>query len=219
MIPQETGSSATIIGIDFDNTLAIYDELVLSLAIERGFIEPDAQKNKKDVRDTLRGLPNGEIEWQKLQGVIYGPRMGEARISPDVAEFIRLCRNQGAKLHIVSHKTELANFDETKTNLRDAAMQWMHAHKFFEPSGFGFSQEDVTFVGTRREKSVSIQQLGCTHFIDDLEEVFQESLFPSQVHKILFANQAPDSDIPDVSIAETWNQVGGFIFPDESCHE
>lgn len=215
MTAQESGSAATIIGIDFDNTLAIYDDLFLRLAIERGFIEPDAQKNKKDVRDTLRSLPNGEIEWQKLQGVIYGPRMGEAQINPDVSDFIRLCRTQRAQLHIVSHKTEFANHDETQTNLRDAAMHWMNAHNFFEPSGFGFSQEDVNFVSTRREKSMSIQQLGCTHFVDDLEEVFQEPSFPPKVQKILFAKRTPDSDLPDVFIAETWDQVGAVIFPNE----
>ena len=36
--------------------------------------------------------------------------------------------------------------------------------------------------------SERIRALGCTHFIDDLEEVFLEPSFPSDVHKILFVS-------------------------------
>ena len=57
-------------------------------------------------------MPDGEIEWQKLQGLMYGPRMGEASFSPQIADFFDLCQKRGAKIRIVSHKTEYANYDD-----------------------------------------------------------------------------------------------------------
>ena len=124
MNQQDSISKCLVIGIDLDNTLVIYDELLRRLAVERGFIDSNVKGNKKEVRDTLRNLPDGEIEWQKLQGVMYGPRMGEASFSPQIVDFFWLCRKRGAIIQIISHKTEYANYDETRTNLRQAAMQW-----------------------------------------------------------------------------------------------
>ncbi len=62
------------IGIDFDNTIVTYDDLMYSLAMEMGLINPAVRKSKKLIRDNIRELPDGEIEWQKLQGLVYGPK-------------------------------------------------------------------------------------------------------------------------------------------------
>jgi hypothetical protein len=43
----------------------------------------------------------------------------------------------------------------------------------------------VYFEGTRTEKIARIVALGCTHFIDDLEEVFDDPAFPSGVERLL----------------------------------
>ena len=104
-----------VIGNDLDNTLATYDELLHRLAVERGIIKPSVETSKKAVRDTIRALPEGEVEWQKLQGLMYGPRMREASLSPDIKVFLQLCREQDAKIRIISHKTEFANYDDTQT--------------------------------------------------------------------------------------------------------
>ena len=216
MIQQGFESKCFVIGIDLDNTLVIYDKLLRRLAFERGFISSGEDGNKKEVRDILRNMPNGEIEWQKLQGVMYGPRIGEASFSPQIYDFVKLCKSHKAEIRIISHKTEYANFDETNTNLRQAAIQWMTDHKFFDATGLGLSQKAVHFVGTRQAKSEAISMLGCTHFIDDLEEVFQEPSFPSNVKKILFAPQETKSCISGVTIAANWTQVGARIFPDRN---
>ena len=49
-------------------------------------------------------------------------------------------------------------------------------------------QDDVYFSETREGKVRKISELGCTHFIDDLKEVFQEPKFPRGVKKILFTS-------------------------------
>ena len=177
-----------IVGIDFDNTLVAYDALIHQVAVERGLIEPGTDAAKRTVRDRIRLMPEGEIEWQKVQGLVYGPRMAQAQLMPGAADFIRQCRARGWPTYVVSHKTEFAGYDETRTNLRDAALAWMTSQRFFEPDGLGFSRDQVFFETTRGEKIARIASLGCTHFIDDLEEVFLEPSVPSGVRTFLFVS-------------------------------
>ncbi len=66
-------------GIDFDNTLVSYDDVLLDEVKRRGIFHPDSGKGKTTIRDSIRQLPNGEMEWQKLQAAIYGPRMKDAK--------------------------------------------------------------------------------------------------------------------------------------------
>ena len=178
----------TVVGIDFDNTLVSYDALIHQIALERGLITAGTDAGKRTVRDRIRLLPDGEIEWQRVQGLIYGPRMAQAQLMAGATEFIRACRARTWPVYIVSHKTEFAGYDETRTNLRDAAVAWMTAQKFFDPDGLGFSEGQVFFEGTRDAKIARIKSLGCTHFIDDLEEVFLEPAFPAGVQKCLFVS-------------------------------
>lgn len=179
------------IGLDFDNTIAGYDELIHRVALEQNLIDTRVPPNKRAVRDHIRTRQNGEIEWQVLQGVVYGPRMGEALLFDGVRDFLHQCRQRGASTFIVSHKTEFANFDPTQTPLREAALSWLDAHGLFSDDGPGPSRADVYFEATRQGKIARIEQLGCTHFVDDLEEVFNETGFPENATKILFAPPPP----------------------------
>jgi hypothetical protein len=178
----------TVVGIDFDNTLVSYDAVIHQVALERGLITAGSDTGKRTVRDRIRLLPDGEIEWQRVQGLIYGPRMAQAQLMAGAREFVRACRERKWPVYIVSHKTEFAGQDETRTNLRDAAVAWMTSQKFFEPDGLGFSRDQVFFEGTRDAKIARIKALGCTHFIDDLEEVFLEPSFPKDVRQFLFSS-------------------------------
>jgi len=94
------------VGIDFDNTIVSYDELMRRVAVDRGLIDEVEGRTKRDVRDRIRQLPDGDIEWQKLQALVYGPMMRDAQPITGVEEFIRRCRHAGMPVFIVSHKTE-----------------------------------------------------------------------------------------------------------------
>ena len=61
---------------------------------------------------------------------------------------------------IVSHKTEFGHHDPDRVNLRDAARDWMAAHGFFHPNGFGIAPDAVYFEATRQDKLARIRQLG-----------------------------------------------------------
>ena len=124
-----------VIGVDFDNTIVTYDNLIHKVAVERGLISPKAIKSKKHIRGNIRQLPNGEIEWQRLQAAVYGPRMEEAKLIDGIQRFFQSCRYHRAKVYVISHKTEFAKMDMTETNLRGAALAWMERNRFFNVDG------------------------------------------------------------------------------------
>ena len=121
-----------VIGIDFDNTLISYDDLIHTLAVEQKLIPSSFVKQKKEIRDYLRTQPGGEIEWQKIQALIYGARIGEAQLIEGVKSFLRNCAKHGIKVYIVSHKTEFSNLYKDGINFRASALQWMQEHLFSE---------------------------------------------------------------------------------------
>lgn len=202
-----------IIGVDFDNTLVSYDEVLAAEALRRGLIHTESGKGKKSIRDAIRRLPNGEIEWQRLQASIYGPRMAEAKPMEGIQPFFRCCGRAGARVFIVSHKTMYASQDESRTDLRASALSWMKAQRFFERDGLGLSVENVYFEPTRREKIERIRVLKCTHFIDDLEETFIEDSFPASVERILYGPQVRPAPAPEgLHAAVSWREIKDYIF-------
>jgi hypothetical protein len=205
-----------IIGVDFDNTIVTYDELLHTIAVKRGLISLTVEKNKRHIRDTIRRLPDGEIEWQKLQALVYGPFIKEAKLTEGVSEFFQLCRRKEIKTYIISHKTEYSRYDETHTNLRTAALAWMSSRGFFERAGLGLSPQDVFFNTSRSDKVARIHELLCTHFIDDLEETFLELSFPAAVKKILYAPLGSQVELPDVKLVTTWQEIRDYFFQSES---
>ncbi|CBN55129.1 MULTISPECIES: hypothetical protein [Kamptonema] len=204
--------SNRIIGVDFDNTIVTYDDLMYKIAVEKGWISSEVSKSKKQIRDTIRQLPDGEIEWQKLQAIAYGSQMDEARLIDGVKEFFNLCKQHKIQTYIVSHKTEYANYDETQTNLRTAAIKWMGKNNFFSSIGLGLSQEQVFFASTRIGKIDKIKKLKCTDFIDDLEETFIEESFPESVNKILYAPHQQHSGKLQLKIVSRWQQINEYFF-------
>jgi hypothetical protein len=201
-----------ICGIDFDNTIVTYDDLLASIVRARGLIDAAHIRTKRNIRDQIRQLPDGEIEWQKCQALLYGQRIGEARLLDGVAAFLGLCRQRGIQVYIISHKTEFSRYDPTGTNLRVAAMNWMVANHFFEPSGLGLEPRSVFFAATRAEKIDRIRQLACTHFIDDLEETFLEETFPPGTARILYEPGRQSPAPRGVTLMRTWQEISDYFF-------
>jgi len=204
-------ANGRVVGVDFDNTIADYDELMYAIALERRLIRADIAKNKKLIRDAIRALPDGETQWRSVQVMAYGPRMHEARLIEGVREFFSECRRRSIPVYIVSHKTEYANFGEASVNLREAAAAWLERHGFFAPGELGLARTGVFFESTRAEKIDRIKALRATHFIDDLEETFHESEFPRDVQKILLAVRGRPTDIAGAVSFATWGQIHEYL--------
>ncbi|MDP2815186.1 MAG: hypothetical protein Q8O19_00730, partial [Rectinemataceae bacterium] len=148
------------IGIDFDNTLARYDRVFTSLAQEWGGIGGGGRETKQGIRQRARQKTNGELLWQRLQGIVYGLRMPSAEQFRGEDHFLRRCATTpGLQVFIVSHKTEFGHFDETRTNLRDAARQWMRDKGFFDPTKYAIPENHLFFEATQEEKVACITSL------------------------------------------------------------
>jgi hypothetical protein len=198
-----------IIGVDFDNTIVCYDSLFHRIAVERGLIPPTVAPQKKAVRDALRERGH-ERQWTELQGAVYGSRMAEAQPFPGVKDFFRLARQHGDATHIISHKTRHAVVGPA-FDLHQSAREWLTAQGFFDSSQIGLSPESLHFGLTRQEKLRIIREVGCTVFIDDLEETFLERDFPDSVEKILFAQSAPD-EASGIILAPSWAEIQNHVF-------
>jgi len=208
-------SGRVLIGIDLDNTLVCYDELFHREAHREGLIELSMPKSKERIRDAIRFLPQGESKWTRLQAIVYGPRMSSATAFEGSESFLRRCFELGTKAVIVSHKTHFAMLDGKPVDLRESALAWMRLKKFFAADGGGLSPDDVFFESTRREKIGRIRALGCTHFIDDLAEVFAERSFPREIARFLFAPHGANVASDEIKVFRTWRDLDEFFFHDE----
>ena len=79
-------------------------------------------------------------------------------------------------------------------NLRDAAREWLRANEFVGDDAV--PEGNVYFEDTRADKIARIVALECTHFIDDLEEVFDDPSFPAQVERLLLTAASARTDDP-----------------------
>jgi hypothetical protein len=215
--PDSAAASRTAprrIGLDFDNTIICYDALFVTLARRRGLIGPDVPANKRAVRDALRLLPEGERLWQLLQAEAYGPLIDKAEPSPGVETFLDCGTRCGATFFIVSHKSRYATQDAERCHdLVAAAQGWLAARGIVGDAG-PVRPADVFFEASRAEKVARITQLGCTAFIDDLEETFAEPSFPADTRAILIDGGGLAGRMAGIRICRSWADVTAAVFVD-----
>ena len=175
---------ATHIGIDLDNTIICYDDSFYRVGVEHGFIPEHVNAEKSEVKTYLTGLPGGQYQWEKLQGLVYGKQIHQASIFTGILDFIDACATLKIKVSIVSHKTLWAHHDPDKTNLRKAALSFLQKNEILSSDRLG--EDEIYFCGTLKEKVRTIEHLNCCIFIDDLIKVFEHPAFPPTCHPILF---------------------------------
>jgi hypothetical protein len=197
------------IGVDFDNTIVCYDQAFEQVGREVALLPAHFRGGREAAKAwLLERRPDGYL-WEKLQGLVYGRCIGQAKMFDGVAEFFRTCRKSPEVIvKIVSHKTVRAHHDPTDTDLRKCAMDWMAEQGFFESSTFGLGTDDVYFESTREDKVRRIAELGCNVFVDDHPEVLSHAGMPEHCRKILFRSQAEGA----FERAANWQDVRHAIF-------
>lgn len=197
------------IGIDFDNTIVTYDKVFHRHAVRLGHISADVGMSKREIRDAIRLLPDGESKWIRLQGLVYGHCIDEAEFSPGVERFLNICRDNSIRTYIISHKTRYPALGP-QYDLRDAARKWIGQRELV--SAFGLSMDDCYFVDTLADKLLKIAECRCDYFIDDLVEVFENKDFPTGVRKIYYSPLS-DPDYPvNISGFNSWDSIHEFVF-------
>jgi hypothetical protein len=202
--------SAPHIGIDIDNTIIDYDQVFGPVGEEIALLRAGhGLRSKAEVKSYLVGGSRGEEIWMRLQGQVYGRFIGRATMYEGVAEFLRMARQAGARISLISHKTRHGHFDADHVDLWAAAMAWLENHGFFEADGFGLERSDVHFRETRDAKVATIAQIGCSVFIDDLPEVLLHPDFPESVRKIWFAGS--ETGVGGLEAHRTWKEIASSV--------
>jgi hypothetical protein len=196
--------------------MACYDRSFKEGAALMGYSVRSGPISKSTIKQRMLENVGGELEWQRLQGQVYGKYMLRAEIFPGLVEFLYLCRARGHQLFVVSHKSEFGHFDDARIPLRDQARKWMQVNGIFAGDPPLIAIDDVYFEPTREAKVARIQKLGCTHFIDDLPEVFEEKSFPKVTTKILFAPGSNGMDRREQQVFASWRELGAALLGTES---
>lgn len=201
-----------IVGLDFDNTIAIYDHVFAPAAVELGLLPSGSTGSKREIRDAIRASAAGEEGWMRLQGQVYGRLMDRARPVDGLFDFLARARDRDVSFWIVSHKTEYGHFDPYRVNLRKAALGWMDAIGLFDTAATGLAADRVYFEGTRDAKVQRIGALGCDAFVDDLPEVLLASGFPAGTRRYLF--MPDDAEVPrgPFLCRRTLQEIGNDLF-------
>lgn len=202
---------ATVLGVDFDNTIVCYDEVFYRVAVERNLIPIDLSPTKEQVRDYLRKVGR-EDDWTEMQGYVYGSRMADVKAFPGAMECITATVKAGINVTIISHKTSTPYLGHPY-DLHSAARDWMQQQGFFDPGRIGVKDEQIFFLETKQMKLEQISRCGCKWFIDDLPEFFLEGEFPNNVERLLFdpANSfAVDHEAP-IRRFDSWVDIGRYL--------
>ena len=170
------------IGIDFDNTIVLYDDLFYKYALKRKYINPEIKRTKIAVRDYLISN-NKERLYTQLQGTIYGNHIFEAPVQVYLKSTLINLRKLGHKISIISHKTKYP-IEGDKINLHEAAFKWLEENDFINDNILGKDYKNIFFEESLSEKINRIHQLRCDFYIDDLPKILY--LLNDNLIKILF---------------------------------
>ena len=189
------------IGIDFDNTIAIYSDVFRKVALKNKLIAKNWFGTKAELRKKIIFEKNVEV-WKKLQGQVYGAYMHNASPSKYLNEFILKAQILESKIFIVSHKTEFGHYDEKKIKLRDEAIRWIKKKGYLK-------NIKIFFENSIPEKIERINSLKLDYFIDDLEIILNHKLISKKTKKILFCENINNSVSKK---GYNWLQIKDLIF-------
>jgi hypothetical protein len=191
------------IGFDFDNTIIRYDALFHKVACEQGVIDQTIAINKIAVRNYLRANDQEDV-WTEMQGYVYGARIAEAELFPDVIHVMQQLRDAGHTLMIISHKTQYPYLGEPY-DLHMAARGWIETKLQGEGQPL-IATENAFFELTQEKKLARIAAMECDVYIDDLPEILLSAHFPSTTRRFLFDPEKNhrQETLPDLQVVSSW---------------
>jgi hypothetical protein len=198
-----------VIGIDLDNTIVQYDQVIYDCAVKRGLVPAGIFPSKTAIRDMLRFLGKEE-DWTDIQGYVYGEGMQYARPFPGVIPFLRSLPGHGFCPVIISHRT-MYPYSGGDTNLHETALKWLVQERITGFPGAPIPRSRIFFECTKEKKYERIKTEMCHFFIDDLIEFLIGDLFPLDVIRVLFDPFDKHPDNPEYLRMRSWD-VGLQVF-------
>lgn len=196
------------IGLDFDNTLACYDDVFYAVAAERGWVDLEKPLTKHQVRQYLRERNQAAV-WTTLQGIVYGPEILRAEAFPGLHASLASIAAAGHILEIVSHKTRHPVIGPAH-DLHAWAWRWLEQARLLAPLG-PIDRKRVFFCETRGKKLDTIEGRHLELFVDDLPEVFADPRFPAATRKVLFDPHRQHGEVPGCHRLGCWSEFGACL--------
>jgi hypothetical protein len=197
------------IGIDFDNTIACYDGVFHTAALERGLIPADLARDKTSVRDHLNGSGRKD-DFTELQGHVYGARMDLASPYPGFAAFAAAARQAGHDLYVISHKTRHPILGP-RHDMHAAARGFLTARGLMGDGAGQIPADQVFFELTKADKVARVRALGCQLFIDDLPEILAMAGFAKGMRKVLFDPENQLEDTTGFERRTSWAEIAADV--------
>ena len=181
-------------GFDLDNTLIDYSAAVEEYCRIKSLIPCT---NIGLLREQLGKKSSSDHEWQLAQGWLYTEGLRFAQPSLGSIDLCKYLIQEGYQLFIVSHKTSHTPDFCGNTPLHDFANNWIKKSSignYFKETG------QIYYEPTRKLKVKKIRELALNYFVDDLEEVFNESEFPINTKSFLiYKGSSQNSKVKCVS--------------------
>lgn len=166
-------------GFDLDNTLIDYSSAVEEYC---RIMTITPCTNIGVLREQLRKNNVSDYEWQLAQGWLYTEGLQFAQVGSGSVELCDYLTQTGYQLYIVSHKTSHTPDFCGNTPLHDLANKWIKTSAI---ANYFKETEQIHYEPTRELKVKKIRELALNYFVDDLEEVFNESEFPINTKSFL----------------------------------
>lgn len=198
------------IGIDFDNTIANYEQCFNFLTRKYFYSKKkEIIETKNSIKKKILNLKDGKYLWMKMQGQAYGKYIDKALVMNDFLKFLLITKNRKHTIVIVSHKTKFGHYDKKKILLRKSATRWMIKNKIINSNYSNINKGSIFYADTRENKINIINKLQCDYFIDDLFSVLNDKKFSQKTNKILFGKQKKNKFLT----FENWNEIINFFYP------
>lgn len=197
------------LGIDFDNTIICYDQVIYHSAIEQNLVPQDIPISKQVIRDHIRKI-HGDFAWTKMQAITYGKAIQEAKPFEGVNDFFLMLIERRISWEIISMKRQFPDSGDSY-DLREAALNWLNAQPFMSGD---LIKNRVTFADTQEGKLEVISEHGCTHFIDDLVEIFRHPNYSREVVAMLFDPHQKNIETTmetKINRYDSWKEMQSFI--------
>jgi hypothetical protein len=198
-----------IVGVDFDNTIVDYTGVFHALGVETGCIPKSVGLTKTAVKRYLCDQ-NRENEWTKLQGIVYGSGILNAKPYPGVRHIISKMIQRDIDVFVISHKTSYPILGN-KISLHEAAMKWLIHNDIVGKDTYQIPRKKVFFNETQKEKIKKISQLKCDFFIDDLSAIFKSADFPQKTKGFLFNANACSQELHNATEVRSWLEIGNEL--------
>ena len=183
--------------IDLDNTVAIYDDLILEICNDLKVGIPEACKSKLSISNYLKSSDRNDL-WTEIQGICYGPKMYQAKVATGFRKYAEFLKKSNCRLTLVSHKTQFPA-SGLEVDLRLAARSWI------DQNLYGVF-DTIYFENTLISKVSRIKKIDPRLLVDDLESVLLKSELGKD-RSVLIHNFETECRSQYYQTITTWDRV------------